>query len=249
MSIVLQNIICMKWGQRYSSIFVNRLYESIQRHTRKKTRLICFTDNKKGINKNVFCKALPKIKLPQAIKYTPWRKLSVWQYPLLELEGDVLFLDLDLVITGNIDRFFDFMPGEYCVIENWTQKGENIGNTSCFRFPSGKYHDVFKKFELNADKIWKKYHIEQIYLSDQIKDQFFWPNDWCKSFKHDLLPIWPLRLWMAAKLPKETSIVAFTGKPDPDDVIEGKWPVKKSQFYKKIYKQLTTPEWVIKNWS
>jgi len=25
--------------------------------------------------------------------------------------------------------------------------------------------------------------------------------------------------------------------------------VKKSQFYKKIYKQLTTPEWVIENWS
>jgi hypothetical protein len=50
-------------------------------------------------------------------------------------------------------------------------------------------------------------------------------------------------------LPNDTSIVAFTGKPDPDDVIKGIWPVKKSQFYKKIYKQLKPPEWVADNWS
>ena len=87
-----------------------------------------------------------------------------------------------------------------------------------------------------------------MYLSDEIKDQIFWPSDWCKSFKHNLLPKWPFRIWKPAHLPKETSIVAFTGKPDPDDVLKGKWPVKKHQFYKKIYKQLKTPDWVVENW-
>ena len=47
---------------------------------------------------------------------------------------------------------------------------------------------------------------------------------------------------------KKQAIVAFTGKPDPDDVLKGKWPVKKHQFYKKIYKQLKTPDWVVENW-
>ena len=32
-------------------------------------------------------------------------------------------------------------------------------------------------------------------------------------------------------------------------LIRGTWPVKKSQFYKKIYKQLKTPKWVLENWS
>ena len=54
-----------------------------------------------------------------------------------------MFLDLDLVITGNLDRFFDYKPGKYCVIENWTQIGQNIGNTSCFRFPVGKYDSMY----------------------------------------------------------------------------------------------------------
>ena len=136
----------------------------------------------------------------------------------------------------------------YCVIENWTQIGQNIGNTSCFRFPVGKYVSIFEKFKNNPEKYWKKYHIEQVYLSKQIKDQVFWPTEWCLSFKHSLLPKWPFRIWQPARLPKETSIVAFTGKPDPDDVIIGKWPVKKSQIYKKIYKQFKTPKWVLDNW-
>ncbi len=239
----------MKWGTRYGPDYVNRLYSSIKRHTNKRTIVHCFTDSSKGINKNVICKPLPKIRLPETISFSPWRKLSIWQFPLYDLIGDVLFLDLDLVITGNLDRFFDFKPGKYCVIENWTQIGKNIGNTSCFRLPVGKYSSILKKFEENPKKYLDKYHIEQVFLSKEIKDQVFWPSDWCKSFKHNLLPNWPFRIWQPAKLPKETSIVAFTGKPDPEDVINGIWPVKKKQFYKKIYKQLKTPQWVLDNWS
>jgi len=238
----------MKWGSKYGHEYVNRLHKSIKKHTKRSTQLYCFTDNSDNIDKDIICKPLPKIFLPETISFTPWRKMSLWQYPLYDLEGDVLFLDLDLVITGDLDRFFDFKPGNYCVIENWTQIGENIGNTSCFKFPIGKYNSVFEKFKRNPKKYWKKYHIEQIYLSAQIKDQVFWPPEWCKSFKHDLLPCWPIRIWQPAKLPDNTSIVAFTGKPDPDDVVNGKWPVKKNQIYKKIYKQLKTPQWVIDNW-
>ena len=244
----MQKIVCMKWGSRYGPEFVNRLYTSIKRHTKKATKVYCFTDNFIGVNENVICKPLPKIKLPSMISLTPWRKLSIWQYPLEDLKGDVLFLDLDLVITGNLDRFFDYKPGRYCVIENWTQLGKNIGNTSCFRIPIGKYASIFKNFEDDPVNIWKKYHIEQIYISDKIKDQVFWPSEWCLSFKHNLLPSWPFRIWKPANLPKDTSIVAFTGKPDPDDVVNGNWPVKKSQIYKKVYKQLKTPQWVLDNW-
>ena len=239
----------MKWGSRYGSEFVNRLNASIKRHTNRPTQLYCFTDNQSGINEEVICKSLPRIILPKEISSTPWRKLSVWQYPLFDLKGDVLFLDLDLVITGNLDSLFDFNPGKYCVIENWTQPGQKIGNTSCFKFPIGKYSHIFEKFQSDPNFFWKKYRIEQVYLSFEVNEQIFWPTDWCKSFKHNLLPKWPFRIWEPAKLPLNTKIVAFTGKPDPDDVINGNWPVKKSQFYKKVYKQLQTPKWVIDNWS
>ena len=57
-----------------------------------------------------------------------------------------------------------------------------------------------------------------------------------------------MRIWKSAKLPEDTSIVVFTGKPDPDDVLKGEWPIKKNHFYKKVYKQLKTPDWLIENW-
>ena len=196
----MQTIISMKWGKRYGPEFVNRLNNSIKKHTKRPTRLICFTDEQKGIDDEIKCYPLPNINLPSTISQTPWRKLSVWKFPLEDLTGDVLFLDLDIVITGNLDQFFDYKPGKYCVIENWTQIGKNIGNTSCFRLPIGKYPYVFNEFQKNPEKFWKEYHIEQIYLSKKIKDQFFWPSDWCKSFKHNLLPSWPSRIWKSSKI-------------------------------------------------
>jgi len=244
----VQTIICIKWGERYGPEFVNRLYSSIIKHTKRPTQLICFTDSISGINKKIICKPLPTINIPNNLSLTPWRKLSLWQDTLLNEKNDILFLDLDLVITGNLDRFFDYKPGYYCVIENWTQLGQNIGNTSCFKLPLSKYNYIFENFQKKPNQIFEKYRVEQIYISKEIDKQYFWPSDWCKSFKQNLLPIWPLRIWQPAKLPTNTSIVVFTGKPDPDDVVLGKWPVPKSKFYKKIYKQLKAPNWVKENW-
>ena len=60
----------MKWGSRYGPEFVNRLYLSIQRHTKRKTKVYCLTDDEREINNNIICKPLPDIKLPKAISFS-----------------------------------------------------------------------------------------------------------------------------------------------------------------------------------
>ncbi len=244
----MQTIICMKWGKRYGADYVNRLARAIARNTRRPTRLICFTDDRTGIDEAVICHELPSITLPDELSWTPWRKLAIWQYPLIDLAGDVLFLDLDLVIIGDLDRLFDYHPGSYCVIDNWTQKGQGIGNTSCFRFPVERYRQIFDHFEAQQKSVLDEYRIEQQYISALIPEQKFWPDDWCVSFKHSLLPAWPLRLWQAAPQPDDASIVAFTGKPDPDDAIIGRWPLEGKGWYKGFYKRLRPVKWVAKAW-
>ena len=67
----------MKWGDRYNYNYVNNLYDSIKRHTNKKTQLICFTDDRTNISNEVICEPLPGIKIPKEISETPWRKLSI----------------------------------------------------------------------------------------------------------------------------------------------------------------------------
>jgi len=242
----LQTVICMKWGTRYGPEYVNRLAASIQKQTERPTRLVCFTDDTTGIDEQVLCHPIPEIDLPPEQINLPWRKLVVWKYPLADLSGDVLFLDLDLVVTGNLDALFDFKPGRFCVIENWTQKGQNIGNTSAFRFPVGKFAHIFDNFQKDPDKVLTKCRIEQLYISREIADMVFWPDNWCVSFKHSLLPRWPLNFFISPKLPPTTKIVAFTGKPDQDEALLGKWPVR--HWSKKLYKHVRPTPWIGEHW-
>ena len=74
----------MKWGSKYGYEYVNRLYKSIKKHTNRSTQLYCFTDNSTNIDKDIICKPLPEISLPETISSTPWRKISLWQYAFIK---------------------------------------------------------------------------------------------------------------------------------------------------------------------
>ena len=241
----MQTVICMKWGTRYGPDFVNRLYAALMRNTARPTRLVCLTDDETGVISEVECISIPDINLPDDLINTPWRKLTLWKAPLHDLDGDILFLDLDLVITGSIDDLFDYEAGRYCVIENWTQKGQRLGNTSCFRFPVGKYSHIYDRIQDDPAPILAKYKIEQEYISREIEDMVFWPQLWCASFKHTLMPRWPMNFFKTPDLPRDTKIVAFTGKPDQDEAVIGVWP---APWYKKFYKHVRPTPWIAEHW-
>ena len=241
-----QTVICMKWGTRYGPEFVNRLASMVRRNVSRPTRFLCFTEDQSGLEEGIETHPLPAINIPDRVAWSPWRKLSIWQKPLAGLEGDVLFLDLDLVVTGSLDDFFDYNPGAYVAIDNWTQPGKGVGNTSAFRFPVGKYTHIFDDFNEDPEIILGKWRIEQQYISDSIDKMLFWPADWCVSFKHSLLPPWPLNFFKSPGLSPDARIVAFTGKPDADDALIGKWPGR--SLRQKLYKHVRPTPWIGEHW-
>jgi hypothetical protein len=240
-----KTIICMKWGNRYGPEYVNRLYAAVKRNMKSEFRFICFTDDTSGLWNNYEHQPLPYISLPEKDRWTGWQKISVWQSPLLDIEGDVLFLDIDIVVTGSLDEMFDYYPNEYCVIENWTQPGKKIGNTSVFKFPVGKFAHVYDNLMNDKDRYLNEFRIEQQYISAMIPEQKFWLPEWCISFKHSCMPKFPSNWFIAPELPKDTKIVAFHGKPDPIDAMKGEWP---AVWYKKIYKHVKPTEWIKQHW-
>ena len=246
-------IVCMKWGTRYGPEYANRLYRMCRRHLKGVPfQFVCFTDSVKGLDKGIDARPLPKFPgVPKHLADKPWRKLSLWQKGLgKDLTGrDALFLDLDVVVTGSLESFFKFQPGKYCVWENPTKKGRGIGNTSVFRFTVGKYPHIYDDFIRDPERIYREqYKIEQEYISGRIGggEQRFWPEGWCVSFKEELLPAWPLRLWREVPLPRSARIVVFHGKPDPDEAMVGMWPVK--AWWKKVYKTVRPVGWIRENW-
>lgn len=241
-----QTIICMKWGSRYSADFTNKLWSMVKRNTKRSTRLVCYTDDSRGINEDIQTHPLPPIDLPPEFEWLPWRKVSLWAPSVPGIEGDVLFLDLDLVVTGSLDDFFDYKPEEtFCVIENWTQIGSGIGNTSTYRFRVGSHPYIYDRLQHDPGSVLGIYPNSQTYISRTITSKAFWPRPWCESFKHTLLPPWPMNFVRTAALPREARVVAFTGKPDPDEARDGRW---KAPFWKKAYKHVRPTPWIAEHW-
>ena len=135
----------MKWGMAYGVDYANTLYSMVSRNTRRPLRFVCFTDDPTGLRREIEV-AAPTADRPssEAINGRHGEKSRCGSAISPASSGDVLFLDLDIVVTGSIDAFFDFEPqATYCVIENWTQAGEGIGNTSVFRLRVGAHAEVY----------------------------------------------------------------------------------------------------------
>jgi len=239
-------VVCMKWGARYGADYANRLHSAVRRNLDGDLRFLCFTDDASGLDAAIEAHPLPEIELPERVRWLPWRKVSLWRAPLGPLtDEEVLFLDLDVVVTGALDPFFGYAPGKACIIENWTQKGEGVGNTTCYRFRVGAHTEIFETFAADPEAILARYRASQQYVSAMLPEKVYWPAEWCVSFKHDLLPAFPRNWTRAAELPPTARLVAFTGRPDPDDARDGRWP---APLHKKLYKHVRPTPWIAEHW-
>ncbi|MBP0047196.1 hypothetical protein H9C73_00485 [Marinobacterium sp. AK62] len=245
----MKNFICMKWGSLYGPEYVNRLYAMVRKNASGPIRFVCLTDNAAGVRNEVECYGCPEIPLPEPQCRLGWRKLTLYRESehLFGLEGDWLYLDLDVVVSGSLDPFFEYMPEKtFVVMQNWTQPGKGIGNTSVYRFRVGADAYLFDHLIENQAEIFKQYRNSQTYISRTVKELNFWPDDWCVLFKTHCVPPWPARFWQEPLLPQGAKVVAFPGDPNPHDAVQGRWPVKKS--YKKLYKVIRPARWIRDIW-
>jgi hypothetical protein len=242
-----RQVVCMKWGSLYPARYVNVLYAMVRRNIQGPLRFVCLTDDAQGIRPEVECRPCPSIELPPPYNNTGWRKITLWAESLPEMTGDWLFLDLDVVVTGPLDAFFTYKPDiSFVVMQNWTQPGQGIGNTSVFRLRIGSHPYIYDRLVPEFAQILKRHRIEQTYISKTVNEMSFWPDPWCILFKTHCVPPWPQRWWRVPRLPEGARVVAFPGDPNPHDAVIGHWPVKK--WYKKIYKHIRSAAWIADYW-
>jgi len=236
----------MKWGDRYGPDYVNRLYGMVRRNITGDLHFVCLTDDRDGIRPEVVCHDCPTVDIPEPQCNWGWRKVSLFAPTVADLTGDVLFIDLDVVITGSLDTFFEHALGEpFVVMINPTQPGRKIGNTSIYRFTVGANPNVLSKLLADGPSMIEEHRNSQTFISRTIEQIAFWPEAWCASFKVQCLPPFPQRLWQTAKVPDDTRIVIFPGKPDPDEAAAGRWP---APWHKRWYKTLRPTPWVQQHW-
>lgn len=240
-------ILCTKWGDKYGSDYVNTLYSMVQRNMSRPFRFVCLTDDEAGIDPVVETLPLPAIGIADFDSATGWTRLHGWlkvtvfATPLHDLTGPTLFLDLDIVITGPLDDFFD-LPGEFIVIKDW-DKRDSTGNTSVFRFTAGAHGALLSELANSLQSAQRDYRNEQEFVTSWFSRQgkiHYWPSPWCVSFKRHCMQRGIMGVFRPARLPQDARVVVFHGRPNPPDAIagrSGKW-----------YRRVLPVDWVRDLW-
>lgn len=237
-----RNVICMKWGSKYGPEYVNRLYAMVRRHLTGEFRMVCLTDDDGGIRPEVQCFPIPALDLPAGSPERGWTKLVTFKKDLCGLTGTALFLDVDVVIVGDLDSFFD-EPGEFLIIHDYKRPWRITGNSSVYRFELGAHPEVLTYFRNHVEEVQARFRNEQAYLSDVIHRSGklkYWPSTWCPSFKYHGIPAWPSNYWKAPFIPEDARIVIFHGECNPPDALVGK--------RNRRFRHILPAHWVAQHW-
>lgn len=239
----MNQIICVKWGDKYPSSYVNRLYDMIEKNMTADFVLYCLTDDARDI--------YPKVK-PLPLVNTEisgwWHKLSLFQKDFHQLEGELLYMDLDVVIVGGLDDFFSYKPGSFLIAEDLQTRGYN---SSVFRFNIGSQPQVWDEFLENSAQVMNDYYGDQNWITEKVGDAGLWPEQWVVSFKkqcrariknsYGIIGKWLRKIGVMtvtgeAIIPEGARVIQFHGKPDPDDVMDGPYDIYRKAPWIKEYR-------------
>lgn len=196
------DVICVYWGNKFSKDYVYNLKSAVDRNTSKSYRFLCLSDRSiPGIETRFLRPGLEGW----------WNKLQMFD-PSIELQDRVIYLDLDTLITGNIDWLIEY-EGNFMGIEDVGAVNKHqphlkgILQTGVMAFSRSKYHSIWSEFVLTRDRVVKTYRGDGEYLQHLIKKRDLLQNlypDKLKSYKYQVYPNRP---------DDQTSIVCFHGRP------------------------------------
>jgi hypothetical protein len=220
-------ILCMKWGTLYPVDYVNVLYSASRRNLTGAFRFVCLTDDASGLVNGIESYPLPDLPLtPEMRRSGQWAKLGIYKSNLYGLTGRALFIDLDMVVCGSLDGFFE-RPEPFITTNmgidwrpNPTGRGEAEPGTCLFAFDLGQEEQILDRFLANPEAAALEYTIEQAWVGAHASSMAFWPPGWVISFKRHLRQPVGLDLLRPPKPPPhDARVVAFHGRPRPADLL------------------------------
>jgi hypothetical protein len=146
------NILCVKWGTKFSADYVNRLYNMVQRNLTLPHDFYCLTEDSTGLQDGI--KVIP---FTQSDLEYCWNKLILFDD--LPITGTALYFDLDVVITGNIDELITHRQSEpFMGILDWNRPKQPQFNASVMRYNVNEFKYIINRFrkQVESGKLVKK---------------------------------------------------------------------------------------------
>jgi len=223
------NFACVCYGDKYPVEYVQKLYNMVKRNTTIPVNFIVFTDHvkmKKMVEGDIDVRKFPEEDLQGW-----WNKLQLF-HPDVYLPGVTLYMDLDVVITGNIDNFFTYESQLEFVGMNDFNPSTKIWNSSIMRFSQHTLQSkIWHKFMGNRPEYLRKFAGDQNLISDFIKNDKTcgsFPDSWTQSYKwYDRSGTRYSRSAMTYEHNGESLVTVCHGQPNPHE---------------------STQEWIINAW-
>jgi hypothetical protein len=156
----------------------------------------------------------------------------------LGLVGNILYMDLDVVIAKNIDHLFLYEVDSWCTIRDFTRKMRPSWqkyNSSVVRFRAGYLAHFWEDFAKDQKNIQRRWHGDQDWLYDvasrtNTKAKLF-PDNWILSWKWEIRKDKTfkqgtprgkrqLRTIEHVTPPNECCICVFHGDPNPENCLD-----------------------------
>jgi len=221
--------VCVIHGDRYDWRYVENLYAMLSRHIAAGVRLHVFTESQRSVPGHMIKHTLEEWPEISNGRRAWWYKMQMFD-PRLAL-GQVLYLDLDVVICGSLDWVLELDTTYFWAIHDWRRlwKPQWSGiNSSMMYWDSSRWPQPWTRFrDLGLGEAIKRFHGDQDLLNATLpgNDVQYFPDHAVRSWRwqiHDGGMDARTRRYArpnaGSVVAPDTSVMVFHGRPKPHEV-------------------------------
>lgn len=223
-----KTVLTIKWGREFSARDVNLLCRALRDHCSLDIDFACLTDDPTGLDDSIRSYPIPMQGLAEFPRSSgAWPKVCLFHPALAAHFEQVLYVDIDTLVTGNIDAFFDDPGDELRMLAcgpRWRDFNEDLPPypaSGVMAYNMDRHANIFEDFVKSPEAHYEKFIVEQNFVGHAAKKVTYFPLRWIQSFKYHLRRQFLADLVFAPKPPNaDAKMVAFHGFPRPRYVAE-----------------------------
>tara|TARA_R110000868_G_scaffold15136_5_gene69409 strand:- start:694 stop:1506 length:813 start_codon:yes stop_codon:yes gene_type:complete len=230
---------CVIHADFYSWKYVDTLYSMLSRNLSRPVRMHVYTEEHRAVPSHMIKHVLTEWPGIRGSNKSWWYKMQLFNPE--HHSGQLLYLDLDIVIVNSLDWITQLNPTCFWAIRDfttlWNPRFQGI-NSSIMYWNTQKFAKVWEEFNKHdIFEIFKRHHGDQEYLDKVLtpKERRFFPEKSAVSWRWQALDggINPttrkhLNPGLGTQIGPDTSLLIFHGQPKPDQVTD---PVIKTHWH------------------